>query len=560
MFDVDNSGKGNCMYYAYGISLMYYLRATNNLKTTENIFNRLKISEEDQVRLKTLLSRDASQAFTLKQIETIIEPILGRATRDLTAEHTKLEFKSSPLDTPLFSSTKYGMEFCFQQSLLVNGSELSHLIENDYSRPDADYTGAEIYKVTGIPEAMKEFVLARTPHVIEEFNRLWANKKEELKERQLSEKDLQFHQANLLDDIVRNETVKFFLDDDDKYLNQYIAHLKKEYRWGSEESLMVLHRAIQGERMVRNKTGTIDTFYDIEIILHLHRNGVSPFYQAGNPELIVNNQGNVHWTSVIPDSIFTPKVITKEQKFVDILDEIQEDLGSTPLNIDKYSVATDWINDLRKQVNAIKGCKTIDMKEQAIEYYFQLIGKAVTKLASSPHQRLLLNTLFSGFLECIPELLVENTMSEGLSQLGLNSGGLNAVATSGNAGLSPAESTKDEANLKQSSKGVLSQFSRHTLYTTPIYPVEIVPYVRENKQTGPKVALALRTMYQKGVEGDERYTPEKCRDIAQRYIDYARYNKRNFVLTDVNLFQKEMDTIIHQNEESAKACVVSLNR
>ena len=26
MFQVDNSGKGNCMYYAYGISLMYFLR------------------------------------------------------------------------------------------------------------------------------------------------------------------------------------------------------------------------------------------------------------------------------------------------------------------------------------------------------------------------------------------------------------------------------------------------------------------------------------------------------------------------------------------------------
>lgn len=40
MFDVDNSGRGNCMYYAYSISLMYYLRAKNAPDTTENIFNK----------------------------------------------------------------------------------------------------------------------------------------------------------------------------------------------------------------------------------------------------------------------------------------------------------------------------------------------------------------------------------------------------------------------------------------------------------------------------------------------------------------------------------------
>ncbi|HBP6888345.1 TPA: hypothetical protein L6F95_001414, partial [Legionella pneumophila] len=54
--------------------------------------------------------------------------------------------------------------------------------------------------------------------------------------------------------------------------------------------------------------------------------------------------------------------------------------------------------------------------------------------------------------------------------------------------------------------------------------------------------------YQKGLEGDERYTPEKCKNIAQRYIEYSKSHNRNFILDDVILFVQEMDKIIKQKE------------
>lgn len=58
MFNVDNSGKGNCLYYAYSISLMYYLRAKNNVKITEDIFNKLGLKEEDMFPFtKTIIQR-----------------------------------------------------------------------------------------------------------------------------------------------------------------------------------------------------------------------------------------------------------------------------------------------------------------------------------------------------------------------------------------------------------------------------------------------------------------------------------------------------------------------
>ncbi|HHL3493457.1 TPA: Dot/Icm T4SS effector Lem27 [Legionella pneumophila] len=548
MFNVDNSGKGNCLYYAYSISLMYYLRAKNNVRITEDIFNKLGLKEEGRASLRKLLSKDPDRAFTRDEIKTIIEPILGRATRDLAAEHTKIEFKSSPHDTPIFSSLHYAVEFGFKRSLQINESELTLLIDNDFSNPD--YTEAEIYKVSGLLDALQEYILTRTPSVIEEFNRQWENKKQELKEQSLTEKEIQVHQATILDNILRKETIDFLLADNEKHLDEYKDHLRREYVWGSEETLMVLHRAIQGERMVRNHEGKIDPVYDHEIILHVHRNGASPSYDAGSPEMILNNEGNTHWTSIIPDSIFTSKLTDKEEKLLELLDKMQSEYGSKELGVEKYSLISDWLSDLMKQVELIKTSPTAVTKQKEIELFFQLLGKATPKLASEPALRMSLGTLFSNFLECIPALMVENKISTGLAKFGLYS----PVISQKKEDLSLTKSSEEKVNPEPPQKGVLSQFSKHTLHkvsedvSPKPYPTELNPYVRKNKQSGPRVARALAQIYQKGLEGDERYTPEKCKDIAQRYIEYSKSHKRNFILDDVILFVQEMDKIIKQQE------------
>lgn len=313
---------------------------------------------------------------------------------------------------------------------------------------------------------------------------------------------------------------------------------------------MVLHRAIQGERMVRNHEGRIEPVYDHEIILHVHRNGASPSYQAGSPEMILNNEGNVHWTSIIPDAIFTSKLTDKEEKLLDMLERMQSEYGSKELGVEKYSSISDWLSDLMKQIELIKTSPTAVTKQKEIELFFQLLAKATPKLASEPALRMSLGTLFSNFLECIPALMVENKLSTGLAKFGLYS----PVISQKKEDLSLTKSSEEKVNSEQPQKGVLSQFSKHTLLkvsedvSPKPYPTELNPYVRKNKQSGPRVARALTQMYQKGLEGDERYTPEKCKDIAQRYIEYSKSHKRNFILDDVILFVQEMDKIIKQQE------------
>ncbi len=571
---MDNSGKGNCMYYAYSISLMYFLRAKNIPELAEDIFNILKLEEEEKVRLRTLLSKKSDQEFTSSEIKNIIEPILGRATRNLAAEYTKREFKASPKDSPLFSSAHYGLEFCFKCSMELNGSELSYLIDHGFDNPD--YISADIYKVRGMDVAMHDYSLARLPHVIEEFERQWIIKEQAFLEqkKELTEREIQSQKTTLLDNILRNETIEFFLGEEDKHLNQYVHHLQQEGVWGSEETLFVLHRAIQGEHFVKNNEGRTHILYDREIILHLYRNDGIPYVQSGGPEMIVNNKSNVHWTSIIPDSIFVPKFTPQEQKLHQLLDDMQREYESIPQGSEKQVLVSDeWIHALRVQLAVMKENPSREAKEKAIGDSMQILGKMIPTLGNYPYWRTLLTHFFSALLECIPTLMADKKISSGLAQcelliptrrrpmvaseeLSQTSERKELSKSSESKELLHSDVVKNEESPIQSQKGGVSQFSQHTLFKKSsvtvhkTYPEEIAGYIRENKQTGPSVAKALRKMYQEGLSGNEEYSPEKCREIAQRYISYVKYNGRHFILTDVVDFIKEMDDVIKQKEEN----------
>lgn len=565
MFQVDNSGKGNCMYYAYSISLMYFLRAKNIPEVTEDIFNTLKLGEEEKVRLRVLLSKKPEQEFSSSEIKNIIEPILGKATRNLAAEYTKKEFKLSPQDAPLFSSAHYGLEFCFKCSMRINGSELSHLIEHEFDNPD--YIGAEIYKVKGMDMAMQEYSLARLPYVIEKFNREWSIKEQEFIEqkKELTEREIQSKKRTLLDKILRNETIEFFLGEEDKHLDQYVHHLQQEGVWGTEETLFVLHRAIQGEHVVRNE-GRAQILYDREIILHLYRNDGVSYDQSGSPEMIVNNKGNVHWTSIIPDSIFVLKYTPQEQKLYQLLDDMQMEYESIPQGSEKQVVVSnEWLLALRAQLGTMKDNPSREMKEKAMGDSMQILGKMMPTLGNYPYWRVMLSHFFSALLECIPIFMADKKISSGLIQCeslittrprptSVSSERKELPIASEHKESLPPNVVNHEESASQSQKGLVSKFSQHTLFKIPsapihkTYPEEIARYIRENKQTGPSVAKVLRKMYQEGVSGNEAYSPEKCREIAQRYIGYVKHQRRNFVLADVVDFIKDMDEVIKQKE------------
>ncbi|HHT0595076.1 TPA: hypothetical protein ACTXW4_003605, partial [Legionella anisa] len=81
------------------------------------------------------------------------------------------------------------------------------------------------------------------------------------------------------------------------------------------------------------------------------------------------------------------------------------------------------------------------------------------------------------------------------------------------------------------------------------YPGALSHFVTEDKQTGPRAAKAFREMYQIGLNGEEKYSPENCREMAMQYLSYVRHKHLHTNLKEVKSFVNEMTKVI--DEKSA---------
>jgi len=296
------------MYYAYSISLMNFfrlqLRLNDNIKqNAEDIFKKLELDEAQKNSLYTLLTESKARSFTSDEIKGLIEPILGPATRRLGAAHTKEEFLKNPTSSPLFASANYGIEHAFKTLFVNNNAKLAGLIDNDFN--NKEFKAAEIYRVKDISLLMDTFVTNEGRAVENEFDAQWEAQQTNLADQ--SPENVMFHQKRLLNDIIRNKTIDFFKLENNANLDLYVDHLSTDTVWGTEETLMVLHRALTGEKVVRDpQTGNVTSLaYDTEINLNVFKNGVptnnvptTPFIDKVG--IILNNQYNTHWTSLIP--------------------------------------------------------------------------------------------------------------------------------------------------------------------------------------------------------------------------------------------------------------------
>ncbi|MDI1351964.1 MAG: hypothetical protein PSV35_04225 [bacterium] len=345
---VDNSADGNCMYYAYSISLMYFLRAKADKKATDSVFSKLNLDEKQKAQLNSLL--DENKPFNTHQIKTIIEPILGTATRRLGAEQTKNEFLQKPKDSPVFASTNYGMLSAFKKLLSSNNRTLASLIDNDGQ--NTEFTSAEIYQVPGMGKSIQQFARKQQDDLINEFDTRWKTKSDTITDRR--ESNLIFYKNQILENIISEKTVDFFKDNDNEQLNNYAKHLNKNLTWGTEETLMTLNRAITGERMVRDSKGKAEIICDLNIQLNVFTNGKPAIAVQGTPDIILDNRNNEHWLSLISPQSY--KIVAAQ---------------NAPVNHDipgykKISISRDQANQLLRDSGFDKELEQLYEKRQSL--------------------------------------------------------------------------------------------------------------------------------------------------------------------------------------------------
>jgi hypothetical protein len=318
MISVDNSAMGNCMYEAYSISLMYYLRSKNNPRTTETVLNKFDLTEAEKNILTSLITENRGQEFSREIIRDIIEPVLATKARALGARQTRKDFINSPTTTGLYASAQYGLEYYFKLSLHAHSE--SNFLASDFT--DRDYIDAEIYKVTNIKNTMIQFASQKSGEVHARFESEWAKIKDTTEPM-----DVEFYKTRIIDNIITEKTIEFFTENNYRNLDAYINRLATNYVWGTEETLLTLNRAVQGEYVVRDELDRVDVYHDTVINLQIRVNGRKPLYDhTENPDIILNNSRNVHWTSLIPRRIFDPELVQQLDEQLNLEIQLDADL------------------------------------------------------------------------------------------------------------------------------------------------------------------------------------------------------------------------------------------
>ncbi len=289
---VQNNGRGNCMYYAYGISLMYYLR-NQEADTRDKIFKRLLLDDIKIEQLLALLNKgNALSQFTGSEINGIIEPILGSACRNLAAENTKKELLADHLSSEIIAASAWKMN-CLLKAKIPN-HDLKALIET--SQRGNTFSGAEIFKVNGMDLAMQQYSERIKDEIVLDYNQAVTDG--------VDQSQIKKHMEN----IILDKVGAFFTENQAAQLNRYIDHLKKDYLWGSEETLLSLNRAISAESKIRDDVGQLTVIHDplinLKILVNGKLHGQSEF-DTQRDDLILGNQYNCHWVSYIPEKFLT---------------------------------------------------------------------------------------------------------------------------------------------------------------------------------------------------------------------------------------------------------------
>ncbi|MCF6775649.1 hypothetical protein L3V83_03575 [Thiotrichales bacterium 19X7-9] len=288
---VDNNGRGNCGYYAYAISFMYYLKQTGGKITDYK--DAIGLDKQNCTDLQKVIDNKNQEEITPNELQEVQE-ILGSKLRQITAERTSIEFKSAPPASPIHAAVNFKLRQKVQE-ILSNGTNLDHsypnhanLIEVATSK-SSDYSSAELFKVAGINKSIDQYAATIA----------------------LQFKDWDTTSLNELGDVERQKQVdqffsskatEFFTENDNKNLNEYTNHIAKNGVWAQEEQLTTLHRRITGETSSRDpNTNEVIISRDRDIPLAIYKDGKnasSGSFDNSHSGIILNNQSNTHWTSL----------------------------------------------------------------------------------------------------------------------------------------------------------------------------------------------------------------------------------------------------------------------
>lgn len=302
MFEVDNLGRGNCMYYAYSISLIYFLRAPKNSSLAPKIFDRLKLDDTDKITLLKILRENSSNLNQLISNNhlIIIQDILGKACRNFAAQSVYDQFKTSPTQSAIFTTAS----FQFRNYLaLLSPKFKKYIPDTQLIDNHGNYTQAELFKTPGIIEGIQKYVEDNISALEQKFedklqHQLNTNPPKAIifdkfiqkpintffiNQTSVSPLALEFKKKVkqiILDQLIAESVQAFFLDNQEEFLLRYVQHLATDFVWGTEENLVLMNSALRGERAIRKDDGKVYFESDCDLVMTMYINGNATYHNT----------------------------------------------------------------------------------------------------------------------------------------------------------------------------------------------------------------------------------------------------------------------------------------
>jgi hypothetical protein len=280
---------------------MYFLRKKNTefIKTVLDKF-RLPTNAREPLEALLVTYSDGSKPFNDDEL-LLIQTTLGPACRALASDSIREEFLSHPERSDLYSTAAFGFLHAYSQNL----DERYKQFVEEPKDPSGNYSKAELYKIPGLSDEMRLHSRDTSAFIQSEFDRQWQDL-----ESGISEASKRKEQIKLMDRIIQKQAAEFFLKDNCKVLNHYANHIAQDGTWASEETLLALNRKVSGENYTADETSQNWVIvHQTPVTFKLLSNGRNLSGYKTPPEetnIVLNNEDNTHWASLIPAAYCDP--------------------------------------------------------------------------------------------------------------------------------------------------------------------------------------------------------------------------------------------------------------
>lgn len=373
---VDNLADGNCLYYAYSISLMYYLKSlqgSERERVVNLLFDRLELTDLNRSVLMQLLASEPDE-FNLWELR-VIQQILGSATRQTATKVIINEIKrhlmrcknnesdeaSNNDSMGTWTGFYFFVHYPFEKKLHLKWF-------GKVSRDIPNCLDAEIFQVKGIQGRINQFLDAYTP-------------------RPPSNEDKE------VDAAVLKAVEAFFSQNDYRELQHYERHLNTDRRWSEVEEIWGLHRYLSAPQRIE-KVGELE-IYNVNLNLNLDiLTGTKS--AEGNAHIILKNKNRNHWVSLIPPNYLKGRA--KESALPSVKEEALKERFKQTIST-KVVQNTEVIQELNKNMGAF-----ID-REIDCQVFLNACHDLLGKLIEQQIEPILFDDIFDSIANIVVEAL-----------------------------------------------------------------------------------------------------------------------------------------------------------